>query len=539
MRTIVFLLTLTLFLFVFGHNLNPFSNEMFEFHDETQPAKIQQFALNLKNLQIPPRMAPEFSFGLGYPVFNFYAPSSYWITSIFSLAGFDPVSTLKLSFLSAFIVAFCCVFLFLRKIFSFYASLSGTFIYSTAIYFAVDIFVRGNLAETWFLALLPLTLYLFLQNEKTKNRFLLIATIFSLSLLLTVHNLLSLIAIPIIVIFIALLKDKKMNSIAFISGLLLCSYFFIPLLLELPLTYAKEVAQLTDFHAHFLCPQQLWQSQWGYGGSAQGCVADGMSFMLGKIQIILFTLGIFAFLLHYFHKKEKSRIGSIGVFFIILTFFTLFLTTYASQFIWDKLSFIFSYIQFPWRFIAFSLLSISFFSAFAIESLNFLPKKYVCFLLIGVLCIFNSRYFYHPPISKAEFEKKYLSVEYIHNTVAFRIAEYLPKTANYPVWKTTKPMYIFKENLFKKVITVSKPSEITLPITYFPYWTIMMNGIQYVPLTFDLLGRPIVKLEQPTLITILYNQSTIEKIGNTITLATIIFLFSLGFSEKLWKKITT
>ena len=37
-------------------------------------------------------MAPEFSFGLGYPVFNFYAPASYWFTSIFSLAGFDPLT---------------------------------------------------------------------------------------------------------------------------------------------------------------------------------------------------------------------------------------------------------------------------------------------------------------------------------------------------------------------------------------------------------------------------------------------------------------
>ncbi len=524
MHKILLILTLVLVVFILGRNLNPLANTMFEFHDITQPARIQQFTQDLKHLQIPPRMTPDFSFGLGYPVFNFYAPASYWITSIFSMIGIDPVNSLKLSFLLCLITAFLFTYLFLRNYFDFYASLAGSVSYVTALYFAIDIFVRGNLAETWFLALMPAALLVLFLNAKTKNRAIFIFTVIILSLTLTVHNLLSLLSIPVLLTYILIQKNRKRNAFAFILALLLGSYFFIPMLLESSLTYATQVAKMTNYHDHFLCSYQLWQSPWGYGGSIPGC-NDGMSFKLGKLQIILFSLGFFIFIIKTIRLKVLvSRFKNIGIFLLFLTISSLFLTTYQSQFIWDITSPVSSLIQFPWRFIAFSLIGMSFFISYFVYVFPSSWRPILAFIVVALFILFNSPYFYHPPVTKKQFEMSYLTSNFIKNEVAYKIAEYLPRTADYKSWRSY-------EN--KTVPTGGN----TLPITYFPYWSIKINDKQFIPTVFDVLGRPIVNLSKPALVTITYRESPVERFGNIVTLASLAFLFIIIANNKLWNKI--
>ncbi|MFN4212993.1 MAG: 6-pyruvoyl-tetrahydropterin synthase-related protein, partial [Microgenomates group bacterium] len=287
----LFIILLFIIISSLGRHLLP-NNYFFTFHDSTQPARIQQFVKELKNFHIPPRVAPDMNYQLGYPVFNFYAPASYWITSVINIIGFDVVNSLKLSFLLALIVGFLGTYLFFKKFFDFLPSILGGFFYITSLYFPLNIFVRGNLAETWFLALLPFALFLIYENSLKINKKTFFLTSIILSLLITSHNILSLVSIPIIIIFIALLKNKKNNFFSLFFVLVLSAYFWLPAIVEMKYTWAKEVATKTNFNDHFLCLTQLWQSMWGFGGSTKGCLNDGMSFMIGKIQITFFILGI-------------------------------------------------------------------------------------------------------------------------------------------------------------------------------------------------------------------------------------------------------
>jgi hypothetical protein len=76
MKRFFLILSLAFVIFFLGNKaLNPLNGKMFNYHDDTQAARIQQFVLNLKSLKIPPRIAPTFSNRLGFPVFNFYAPT--------------------------------------------------------------------------------------------------------------------------------------------------------------------------------------------------------------------------------------------------------------------------------------------------------------------------------------------------------------------------------------------------------------------------------------------------------------------------------
>lgn len=423
-KTLVFFLSIILMIFFFGKNLNPFSSRMFQFHDETQPARIQQFTSNLRKLKIPPRVAYDFNQKKGYPVFNFYAPFSYWLTSLVNITGFSIINSIKLSFLLALLTAFLGTYLFFKLFFDFYPALLGGIFYVTSLYFPVDIFVRGNLAEIWFLALFPFGFYFIYVNNQKSNKFRFFFGALMLSFIFTSHNIYSLFSLPVIIIFSLLLKNKKQNLLMIGSSLLLTAYFWLPALIEMKYTIAKEMAAKTDFHDHFLCWWQLWTSPWGFGGSTAGCIEDGMSFMIGKIQIIFFTLGIILFLLNQLRKNNKAPL--VLLFFIIYPLSLLFLTTFQSQFIWNFLSPFMSVIQFPWRFTGLSLLGITFLSGYFFHKLTVpLKNLFITFILISVLII-NGKHFNGKEISNYAFEKKFLSQKYIENKVALSIPEYFP-----------------------------------------------------------------------------------------------------------------
>ncbi|MEK9179763.1 MAG: hypothetical protein AAB893_04830, partial [Patescibacteria group bacterium] len=77
---------------------------------------------------------------------------------------------------------------------------------------------------------------------------------------------------------------------------------------------------------------------------------------------------------------------------------------------------------------------------------------------------------------------------------------------------------------FEKEITVSKPRTVTLNIHYFPYWDILIDGVPITPHVFDQLGRPTFTLKVPAKIKVIYNQTYTEKLGNIVTICSLIML---------------
>lgn len=537
-KKIFFFLFLILVAVFLGHDLNPVDQQMFTFHDVTQPARIQEFTLNLKNLKIPPRIAPDFSFRFGYPVFNFYAPFTYWVSSSLNILGLDVINSLKISFILAITLAFIFSFLLLQEFFSFFPSLGGAILYVTSLYVAVDIFVRGNLGETWFITLFPLVLYFLYKNAFLNNRLIFFATVIVLSFIFTTHNILSLIFLPLAIVFSLLNKNLKLNLLAIFLGLLLASYFLLPAVLEEGKTYASEVATQTHYQDHFLCAWQLWQSPWGYGGSAPGCQNDGLSFKVGKAQLILGFFGLLYFFFNFFVLKKTDKNKKILIFFFLVGLISLFLTTYQAKFIWDLLSPLFSLFQFPWRFIGVALIGIVFTAAYFFDRIRF-PLKEVAIVIISFAVLFSqAKYFSGHDISKKLFTQTYLSNDYIETKAAYEIPEYLPKTANYLSWRKSQLLLpVRTTDAWTRTIDVKKPGIIKIDIHYFPFWSIFINGQKVYPTIFDPLGRPILTINKPSNIVVKYIETPIEKTGNFISLITLVLLFLLTLYKPLWKKL--
>lgn len=546
---LIFCIVLLLVPLTFGKIFLP-SQTVFDFHDSSQAPRVAEFGYNLTTFHIPPRIAPHWSFELGFPVFTFYAPFSYWLTTFISFV-FSIPSSIKLSFLFAILVAFSGMFFLIKKQLNTPAGLLGAALYASSPYIAVETLIRGNLGEIWYLALLPWAFYTVIILSESPSIYRLLFSACVLSFFFSVHNVLSLVSIPLFTLLMLLLPQKRWTIGSLIMSLGLSAYFFVPTLIELPLTHAREIAKNTYYADHFLCLSQLWYSAWGYGGSVAGCTQDGMSFMLGKIQIILGVLGIIVFLTASIKKK---KIEIVSLFIFILALAATFLTTYSSVKVWEMFASVLSLFQFPWRLLIFSLFGVSFFAAY---SIYLLPKKVSTFL--AIVCIiyafFNgSKFFQKVQMPIESYKQEYLSDTYIKTRVAYKIPEYLPQSVDYKYWLKYEPnaqntqyvdqtlmkeefvhplfpgSYIEKNTPYYKSASLT-PGVYTVNIHTFLNWKVKIDGRLLTKYAYDRLGRPMLIVSRPSKLEVIYEQTLIQQLSNTISVLSLIICGLLAIPQ--------
>src|SRR3972149_3277762 len=68
----------------------------FPMHDDTQPSRVFEMAQSLRDGMFPVRWVKDLGYGYGYPIFNFYAPLSYYIGAGFMFLGVDALVATKL-----------------------------------------------------------------------------------------------------------------------------------------------------------------------------------------------------------------------------------------------------------------------------------------------------------------------------------------------------------------------------------------------------------------------------------------------------------
>ena len=540
-------LSLLAVFFFLGRELNPFDLHFFKVHDNTQVARLSEFAVNLKNGIFPPRIAPHFSFNYGFPVFNFYAPFSYWIGGSLSLL-MSPAVALKILFLGGLIVSFLSMLLLITSLFSFWAGILSATVYVSSLWMAVEIFIRGNVGEIWFMALFPIAIFFLMSSKYKKSVWFYVLGSSAIAATLTVHNVLSLVSLLLFIGMIFIVKERKRAIGMIILGLLLSSSFLIPAVLENNLTYASTIAAKTNYADHFLCSWQLWKAlKWSYGGSGSGCLNDDMSFQLGKPHIILGVLGIIVFLYELIRRRKIQNV-TLSISILCLGILSTFLTLSYSKPIWDLFSPIMKVFQFPWRFIPLILFAVSYFSAYAFTHIKNAKIHIFAIILASFGLLFLSSKFFSNPWKYGlyEYTSMYLTEKYIGKKAAFEIPEYFPRTGLYSEWRTydtseigfvSQPITtIINTPFYKQYKTVS---EITyLPIHYFPIWNLSIGQTHNIPTQFDTLGRPQIKAPIGSIITVNYQQTQIEIFGNILTGIGFIFLFLLAINKKLWKKLS-
>lgn len=376
-------------------------------HDgQDHVARIANFYQNLKEGVLVPRWAPNLNWGYGHPILMFLYPLPSYIASLFHAIGFSFVDSTKLVFAVAYILSGLAMFLWLKEFLSKEAAFIGSLLYIFAPYRFVDLYVRGAIGEHVAFIFPPLILYSLLKLSKKYSYSYLVLGSFSLAGFILSHNAISLMFLPIFILYILYLvyqsKKRKFYILHFtfliLFGFALSAFFWLPAYTEGKYTL-RDIVTKGGFENNFSQFGQLLYGSWNYGGSGQFTVQAGVMQWISVLSSIPLCI-------YQYRKKNKLWIMILGTLIIFIT--SLFLIDKNSQIIWQKFTLIQKF-QFPWRFLSVTLFASAVLGAITVSSL---PRKYLNALtiLLALGILFLNKDYWHAQSYRVLPESFYTSI---------------------------------------------------------------------------------------------------------------------------------
>ncbi|MBN1873778.1 MAG: hypothetical protein JXA33_06080 [Anaerolineae bacterium] len=311
--------------------------------------RIAELGYSLRAGNLYPRWAPDFYHGYGYPIFNYYAPLTYhlgnWITF------FQPqyaVQGAKRLFVLTHILGAVGAYLLGRDFGKVMGGLLGAVVFAFSPYILfINPHIRGDLAEVFAVALIPWALWSWERLWQGGERSFFILAVFFPAAILLSHNLTGL-TIMVLLIGLSLWhwsvsKITSRFGWALLAGILIMlvtAYFWLPFLVErsaiqLDVTGAGHY----DYHNHFILLSQLLSPLQSIDWRA---ATPDFPMTANPIAIVLALAGVGIALM----RKQAKHL----LFYVVTSTACLFLTTAASEPIWDTIPGL-SFYQFPWRFL--------------------------------------------------------------------------------------------------------------------------------------------------------------------------------------------
>lgn len=526
----------------------------FPMHDDTQIARVFEMGKSLKDGMFPVRWLSDLGYGYGYPLFNFYAPLAYYIGGFLILLGLDALIATKIMMGIGILLASVFMYLFAKEFFGKTGAIVSALLYMYAPYHAVDIYVRGDVAEFFAYAFIPLLFYALWMIYATRQfKYVLIGALGFAAVILS-HNLTAFMLVPFLflttglyVFFLLWEKDRKtiVNLLlTFILGLLLSAFYFLPALMEMKYTnILSQVGGGADFRDHFVCIQQLWASNWGYGGSVSGCT-DGLSFKIGKLHILLFLFSLFlVFAKNHISSKKKSFL----VLFYIFAFFSVLLTLSISKPLWEAIKPM-AFIQYPWRFLSLISFFVSFLAGGSVFLSQILARKIKVSLnieivggviIILLLLFFNTKLFVPQDFFQAA-SSNFTNEIALKWNASKTSDEFMPPQFSKPL--TQKGIIKNKawiiEDLDGKIVRLKEKTQyvhVSLVATksvylvfntaYFPFWIPYIDSLPVTSIGSSLYVVQVPKGQHT--IELLVKETPIEKSANVLSIVGI-FMFITG-----------
>jgi len=312
-----------------------------------------------------PRWAPNFYYGFGYPIFNYYAPLSYYLGIIVaSTLSLGAVAGVKSVFILSLLAAAFGMYGYVRDNWGRSAGLIASASYLLAPYVLfIDPHARGDLAETLSLGLFPLAIWALDRLRRRPTALNWAASIILTGSLIMSHNLMGLLFFAYLFAWsiwhqifrqvqpFSLSQVKAFSKIwsfrlflALLLGVGVSSFFWLPVFLE---REAVNLGTLVgqgghfDFHNHFLTIRELLSPNkildWG-------ATEPEFRFNLGLVQWMLAAFGVVMFVL------KKTRNSRTLAFFLSTLLVFIVLMVPISAILWEQIPYM-AFIQFPWRFL--------------------------------------------------------------------------------------------------------------------------------------------------------------------------------------------
>ncbi len=451
---ILFLLILPALKLMFQKDLFPSQDGLYH------TARIKEFDTDIKNFQIPPRLAPNLENQIGYPLFivNYQLP--YYFAEIFTLPTNNPEFAFKAVMSASLILSAIFAFLLFRNFASEAASLVGAIFFTYLPYRFANLYDRGSFGESVALMFVPLVLLAFHKLKGSPKYSIPLLTI-ALFGLIASHTVIFMVFAPFFIFYFLLivkpdLKIFKKTVVASILAIILSSFQLIPSVFEKK--YLVFDSALTNlYNGHFLNLYQLLRIP-------HSDLNLGTPFQIGLTASLVIIISLIL-------KKNLREI------LMLLTIaLSLFLTLPISKFLWQNLPLL-NFILYPWRFLSLIALSSSFLAVYLVDSSKKYTRELAAILII--LTIFASRHYFLKPIQlRPNPPTANLTTSNEFDTI-------------WSNWQTFMPRPLISTNPDSNIVlSGQKPFDVTAKVTntqksqiiirklYFPGWILKINGQQ-------------------------------------------------------------
>lgn len=480
----------------------------FPMHDDTQVARVIEMGRALSEGQFPVRMVRDLGYGYGYPIFNFYGPLPYYFGGLLYAFGVPALTATKIMFgVGAILPALTLYWALLG--FGWQTALVSSLFYLYAPYHAVQIYVRGSVGEYWILIFWPLILGAILRKNFVLAGIAIAGAILS-------HTLMGYVTV------IALLLGFTFRPL--VLGLGLSAFFWLPALAEMGYTSVSGQVSATAHYAdHFVCPEQLWSSLWGFGGSAPGCI-DGMSFMMGKALILLAALGVALWVLR--SPKKGAALLSVGA---TLGLVGVFMTLPYSEFLWRVVPG-FPYLQYPWRFLSVAGFGFSLLGGVILLGIKKNAYQFIAAIFVSTFILVMNMKWFVPQYTYSASSKAFEDPKDLRFRVSKISDEYLPSALPRPKEESATAFDTIEGRKIEETATIARyvvestaASEIVVRKAYFPGWRYWINNQEVIPRIEG--GLPVFALEPgQSVIELAFTDTPIRTIGNMVSLVSLLML---------------
>jgi uncharacterized membrane protein len=458
-------------------------------HDSVAyPPRLIEFDRALADGQLPPLWAPDLGNGHGQPLFEFAPPLVYLVAVPFQAAGASTADALQLGLALLFAAGALAIYRLARRL-----STSRTTAFCTlaawlvAPYLALDLFVRGAFAEAAALAVAPLALWSLIAALDAPSASRIALAALALALIPLSHTGIALLVFPAFALIAAAVawtsEHRARTALAaagvFVGALALSAFAWLPALVEKDLTKTALLRQdFLRWSDHTVSFAQLLWSPWGYGVSVAG-VADGMSFALGPLHLLLAVAGVALVARQPRQQRQRALIlasAAIALGGAVLS------TSWAAP-IWSRLPAL-QYVAYPWRAL---MLAALFLPLTMIALFEQLPRRYALFL-IALLVAFNL------PHSEP---KRYLAYDdeyYAPHQIAAGGITTTTREEYEPRWVETRPPYrdarlvgldapltIVEQRIGSRredfTVRTSALTRVESALFYYPRWQLRIDGV--------------------------------------------------------------
>ena len=316
-----------------------------------------------------PRLFPEFGFGYGQAVLNFYSPLSYYPGALLASLGLSPAAaaeiTLALSFLLAALAAYGYGRYLLEDAGPDLATAAGVLaavVYIYTPYHLADAYVRGAIPEHAAFIFPPLILWAYTAAFRKNAPWppMLWGTLAWVGLVLT-HNLTALILAPVVAVLLLVLAGwtrhwrrlfGAMGTLALAIGI--SAAYWLPVLLE-SRTVGLALGPSRGYAEHWLNAATVLRRAVSYFVNAPDTL--GRIYPLSWFALAL-TAVVAVLLLLRWRQRRLPAAWPLILFHWGVAVFAMLMTTVVSAPVWDLLKPILGNLQYPWRFLVLEALGL-------------------------------------------------------------------------------------------------------------------------------------------------------------------------------------